>query len=215
MTGRVEAEVVRGAHPQAAPSRTRRGPLIAAGLFGAIVLGWFGWQILLKYQRDKDGNTAITIEAKGGDQTADSRPSETEHAAKSSQKLTNEELISGVLLRKSGYQDRPSTFLRPLTAIRWESERPYLEILGRNRHALIAIEDHTIETIIEQAKKLYPRDYRAKIENDLKTLLEHVYDESLERLWLKLRLEGSPKEAPDTWTRQARWFSDAASAKVR
>jgi serine/threonine protein kinase/protein involved in polysaccharide export with SLBB domain len=65
----------RGAKPQALKSssfsnggnRPRRGPLIAASLFGAVVLAWFGWQLLIKYQRDKDGTTTLTVEAKGGD----------------------------------------------------------------------------------------------------------------------------------------------------
>jgi serine/threonine protein kinase/protein involved in polysaccharide export with SLBB domain len=62
-------EAGRGALPQAARSRTHRGPLVAAGLLAFMFLAWFGWQLLIKYQRDKEGNTTLTVEAKGGEET--------------------------------------------------------------------------------------------------------------------------------------------------
>ena len=73
----LRGEAERGVKPQAAKSfsafdlgRFRRGPLVAAGFFAFLVLAWFGWQLLIKYQRDKDGNSSFTLEVSGGTDNA-------------------------------------------------------------------------------------------------------------------------------------------------
>jgi serine/threonine protein kinase/protein involved in polysaccharide export with SLBB domain len=65
-----EANATVDVSPSPSPVRRRspRGPLVAAGFLGFLVAAFFGWQLLLKYQRDKDGNTTLTVEAKGGDE---------------------------------------------------------------------------------------------------------------------------------------------------
>jgi serine/threonine protein kinase len=49
---------------------TGRKPLVAAALFGFLAIVYFGWQIFLKYERDKDGKSTFTFNASGGDDAA-------------------------------------------------------------------------------------------------------------------------------------------------
>jgi hypothetical protein len=48
--------------------------LIAGGLFAFLGLVLLGWQFLLDFNRDKDGNTSLSIVAKGGDGPEKSKP---------------------------------------------------------------------------------------------------------------------------------------------